>query len=227
MDQLIPINYDNERQTVCGRALHEFLKVGTAYKDWFPRMCEYGFTEGTDFCSILSESTGGRPALDHQITIEMAKEIAMLQRTEKGKQARLYFIELERRWNSPEAVMARALKMADRKILALESQIEQDKPKVEFFNQVAESKDAQEIGVVAKVLNMGIGRNKLFELLRNQGILMRDNIPYQKFIDAGYFRTIEQKYTKPDGSTSINIKTVVYQKGLDYIRRIVNNSKAS
>jgi anti-repressor protein len=116
---LIPINYDNDRQTVMGRNLHQFLEVGTAYKDWFPRMCEYGFAEGIDFCSILSESTGGRPSTDHQLTIEMAKELCMLQRTEKGKMARQYFIELEKQWNTPEAVMARALKMADTKLLSL------------------------------------------------------------------------------------------------------------
>lgn len=78
-----------------GRDLHEGLEIKTSYKDWFPRMCEYGFTEGTDFCSILSESTGGRPATDHQITIDMAKEICMIQRSEKGKQYRQYFLQLE------------------------------------------------------------------------------------------------------------------------------------
>ena len=74
MKELIKINYNNERPTVLGRDLHEFLEVKTAYKDWFPRMCEYGFVEGIDFCSFLSESTGGRPSQDHQLTIEMAKE---------------------------------------------------------------------------------------------------------------------------------------------------------
>ncbi len=103
----------------------------------------------------------------------------------------------------------------------LEAKIEQDKPKVEFFDQVANSKDAIEIGQAAKVLNVGIGRNRLFEILRDKGILMANNIPYQKYIDAGYFRTIEQKFVKPDGITCINIKTLVYQKGLAYIRKLV------
>jgi len=103
-------------------------------------------------------------------------------------------------------------------------QIETMKPKAEFFDAVADSKDAIDIGSTAKVLNMGIGRNRLFELLRNEGVLMHNNQPYQSFIDRGYFRTIEQKYTKPDGSTHIYIKTLVYQRGLDYIRKIVANS---
>ena len=103
-------------------------------------------------------------------------------------------------------------------------QIEEMKPKAEFFDCVAESSDAIDIGSSAKVLNMGIGRNRLFEILRREGVLMANNQPYQAYIDRGYFRTIEQKYTKPDGSTHIYIKTLVYQKGLDYIRQLVENS---
>ena len=119
MTELIKIDYQSDRPTVSARELHDFLEVGTAYKDWFPRMCEYGFSEGVDFCSFLSESTGGRPAQDAQLTIDMAKELCMIQRSEKGRQARQYFIQLEKDWNSPEKVMARALQIADRKIRCL------------------------------------------------------------------------------------------------------------
>jgi phage antirepressor YoqD-like protein len=98
-------------------------------------------------------------------------------------------------------------------------------PKAAFFDAVADSKTAIDIGQTAKVLNMGIGRNSLFDLLRNKEILMQDNLPYQRFIDYGYFRTVEQKYTKPDGSTCISIKTLVYQKVLDYIRKVVERAK--
>ena len=95
-NELIKINHDSDRPTVLGRDLHEMLEVKTDYKDWFPRMCEYGFIDGIDFSSFLSESTGGRPKQNHQITIEMAKEISMLQRTDKGKEARQYFMKLSR-----------------------------------------------------------------------------------------------------------------------------------
>ena len=122
MNELIKVDFTGERPAVSARELHEFLEGKTAYKDWFPRMCEYGFTEGEDFCSFLSESTGGRPAQDAQLTIDMAKEICMLQRNEKGKQARQYFIKLEKDWNSPEKVMARALHIADEKIKLLSAQ---------------------------------------------------------------------------------------------------------
>ena len=101
MNELIKVTYNHDRATVLGRDLHEFLNVETEYRHWFPRMCEYGFAEGIDFRSFLNESSGGRPAQDHQLTIDMAKEISMLQRTEKGKLARLYFINIEKKWNMP------------------------------------------------------------------------------------------------------------------------------
>lgn len=101
-------------------------------------------------------------------------------------------------------------------------------PKANFFDAVAESKDAIQIGDAAKVLNIkGIGRNKLFEFLRIEGVLMTNNVPYQRYIDCGYFRTIEQKYSIPSGETHISIKTLVYQKGLDFIRRLINEAKVS
>ena len=119
MTELIKVNYDEstDKPTVSGRDLHEALGVETRYNDWFKRMTEYGFTENEDFYSNLSKtSDGGRPATDHQLTIPMAKEICMLQRNEKGKQFRKYFISIEEQWNSPEAIMARALKIANHTI---------------------------------------------------------------------------------------------------------------
>ena len=231
-DEFVKVDFD--KQTLSARDLHEKLNIGTAFKDWFPRMCEYGFIEGIDFCSKLSETSakGGRPAKDADITVDMAKQICMIQRTPEGKQCRQYLIDLEKAWNSPEHIMARALKMANTAIENLKSQnyllaedVKRMKPKEEFFDAVADSKDAIEIGKVAKVLNFpGIGRNKLFEILRRKGILMKDNIPYQKFIDNGCFRTIEQKYSLPDGETRISIKTLVYQKGVDYIRKVLETA---
>ena len=103
-------------------------------------------------------------------------------------------------------------------------QLEEQKPKVEFFNQVTDSTDAVDMKECAKILNMGIGRNRLFEFLRSRAILDRKNLPYQSFIDRGYFRTVETSYTKADGTNCINIKTVVYQKGMDYIRKIYKES---
>ena len=123
MNELIRIDYENENPTVSGRELHAVLGVATQYKDWFPRMCEYGFIEGRDFSSILSESTGGRPSTDHALSIPMAKELCMLQRNEQGKKFRQYFISVEDAWNSPDKVMERALQIAHRRALEAERRI--------------------------------------------------------------------------------------------------------
>ena len=123
MNELIPIQYDSEKPTVSGRELHAVLEIETRYNDWFLRMCEYGFQERKDFCSILSKSSGGRPGTDHAITIPMAKELCMLQRTAKGKQCREYFISCEEAWNSPDKIMERALQIAHRRAIEAERRI--------------------------------------------------------------------------------------------------------
>lgn len=107
MNELLKVNYDNDRITLSARELHEFLEVKTSFKDWFPRMCEYGFIEGEDFCSILSESTGGRPSTDHQLTIDMAKEICMIQRTDIGRKVRKYFINVENEYKEIKLINLR------------------------------------------------------------------------------------------------------------------------
>jgi len=99
--------------------------------------------------------------------------------------------------------------------------LEQQKPAVEFYKAVTDSRDAIPMGDVAKVLDMGMGRNKLFSFLRDHGVLMKDNVPYQEYIDKGWFRVVEQKFTKADSSIGINIKTLVFQRGLDGIRRMI------
>jgi prophage antirepressor-like protein len=123
---------------------------------------------------------------------------------------------------TPEQIVANALIVAQNIITQKDKLIEDMKPKAEFFDAVADSKTAVAIGDVAKVLGIkGLGRNNLFEKLRNKKVLMQNNQPYQKYIDNGYFRVIEQKYQKPDGETVISFKTLVYQKGIDYIRKLI------
>ena len=143
MNELVKVNYDeNYCPTVSGRELHKVLKIETRYNDWFSRMCEYGFEEGKDFYSILSESTGGRPATNHELTLDMAKEICMIQRSSIGKKCREYFLAIERQWNTPEAIMHRALELSSRKIQTLEAKIEADKEKVDFANSVGFSDES-------------------------------------------------------------------------------------
>ena len=123
---------------------------------------------------------------------------------------------------SDAEILAKAVLVAQNVIAQKDKLIEEMKPKAEFFDAVANSKTAIPMDQVAKVLGIkGIGRNKLFEILREKKVLDRGNVPYQEYVDRGYFRVIEQKYTKPNGDTCINIKTLVYQKGVDYIRKLI------
>jgi anti-repressor protein len=230
MNELIKINKENK---VDGRELHDFLQVGTAYKDWFPRMVEYGFVEGIDFCSKMSESTGGRPAVNHEMTIDMAKEISMLQRTERGKQARQYFIECERRAKEVKApalpdftnpvIAARAWADELEKKQLAEAKVAELAPKAEFYDTVADSESLMSMADTCKILDMGIGRNKLFALLREKKILQKDNIPYQQYVTAGYFKVVEGKY-KVNENAVVTKTTYVKQKGIDYIRKLLSRN---
>lgn len=227
MNELIKVHYDSGRPTVLGRDLHEFLEVETPYRIWFPRMCEYGFVESIDFIGFEQNCTkpqGGRPSQDHQLTIEMAKEISMLQRNEKGKQARQYFIHLEKAWNTPEMIMGRALKIAENTIKQLSIQVEQDRPKVIFADAVSTSKTCILVGELAKLLNQnGIdtGQKRLFKWLRENGYLIKRhgndwNMPTQRSMDAGLFEIKETVISHSDGHTSISKTVKVTGKGQQY-----------
>ena len=225
MDSLIKVSYDNDRPTVSARELHDFLGVKTAYKDWFPRMCDYGFSEGIDFCSFLSESHGGRPAQDAQLTIDMAKEICMLQRNDRGKQARKYFIELEKDWNSPEKVMARALQIADRKIRLLEDENAQQKqllaeyrPKASYYDVVLQTKDAVSASEIATDYVMSAMR--LNNLLHDKGVQYKQSgiwLLYQKYAEQGYTRSKTHIYSGNDGQQHSRLHTYWTQKGRLFI----------
>lgn len=119
----------------------------------------------------------------------------------------------------PTLQLAHAVLLANQMIERQNLMISEMQPKADFFDAVTDSKDAVDIGTVAKVLNMGIGRTRLFQFLREEKVLMQDNRPYQHFVDEGYFRVIESTWNKSDGSTHVNYKTVVYQKGVAYIRK--------
>lgn len=217
-------NVNMETETVSARELHEKLKIETPFRKWFPRMCEYGFVDGIDYTlDKFVHPQNGQETADYDVKFDMAKQICMIQRTEEGKKCRQYFIELEKAWNTPEQIMARALKLADRTINSLRIENETMKPKAAFFDAVADSKTAVSMNEVSKVLDIkGIGRNKLFEILRDKHVLDRRNIPYQKYVDLGWFRVIEQHYSR-NGEEQISFKTLVYQKGVEAIRKLLES----
>lgn len=218
----IKLNNDLEPMVV-GRDLHKMLEVATPYDKWFPRMAEYGFIEGEDFSTFLSESTGGRPAIDHLIKIDMAKELCMIQRTEKGKQARQYFIQIEKDYNSPEKIMARALQIAQKEISSLKIECASMKPKALFADAVSASHTSILIGELAKLIKQNgvdIGQTRLFEWLRDKGYLMKSgssrNMPTQRSMEQGLFEIKESSYINSEGVTVVTKTTKVTGKGQIY-----------
>ncbi len=228
MNDLININYDgSDRPTVMGRELHAALEVKTAYKDWFPRMCEYGFTEGEDFCSFLSESTGGRPATDHQLTIDMAKEICMIQRSEKGSFFRKYFIKVEEAWNSPEMIMKRALEIANSRVKELQISVasltvdnEIMRPKAEYFDELVDRNLLSGIRETAKELK--VKQNVFVNFLLEKKYLYRDKkgklLPYAKHVEAGLFELKEFVNEKTGFSST---QTLITPKGKETFRLLL------
>lgn len=228
MDELLVVNTSTETPTVSARQLHETLEIKERFSMWFSRFSDM-FTESIDFTGVGKPTVVNNGAElileDYNITSEMAKHICMMCKTDKGRQCRQYFIELEHAWNTPEQVMSRALRLADKTINGLTATIAYMKPKADFFDAVADSKTAIPMDQVAKVLDCGLGRNKIFELLRNNSILQYNNIPYQKYVDLGYFRVVEQSFSKPNGEKCVSTKTLVFQRGLDFIRKQIKKGE--
>lgn len=219
-NEIVKVNYENERATVLGRDLHEALEIKTRYNDWFPRMCEYGFVEGVDFYSFLSESEGGRPAQDHQLTIEMAKEICMIQRNEIGKEIRQYFIQLEKAWNSPEQVMSRALRIADETIKNLKIEMKQLQGKADYFDSLVDRNLLTSFRDTAKEFKI---KEKFFiKWLIDNKYIYRDNKnslrPYAQYStgEKKYFEIKEYKTDKFSG-----IQTLITPRGRETFRLLL------
>ena len=234
MDNLIPVNYDTEEPTVSARDLHEALEINKRFSAWFESNSQ-GFVENEDFTSVLTGTVvnngAQRELQDYKMSVDMAKHICLMSRTEKGKQIRQYFLDLEKAWNTPEQIFARALKMADRTIdklktekAALIEDNERMKPKEIFADAVTASKDSILIGDLAKILKqkgIDIGQNRLLQKLRNNGYLIQRrgqswNMPTQKSMEMGLFEVEERTITNPDGMTKIRKTTKVTGKGQQY-----------
>lgn len=236
MKELLKVEVnDKQEQTVSGRQLHMFLGIETRYDTWFGRMLQYGFTEGVDFNSLKKEQvqTEGarqvrREIIDHIMKLDMAKELCMIARNEKGRQARQYFLEVEREWNSPEKVMARALVIANSKItnlqientaLALENTLQKQviaefKPIKEYVDTILASEDtltitqiAADYGLSAKVLNKILNEQQIIRSVGGQWIL------YKKYMNRGYTKSETLEVERRDGSKKVVMQTKWTQKG--------------
>lgn len=218
MNELFNVTTNGDKLTLSARELHKELNVTDRFTRWFERMGEYGFEENIDFTSVKSSTLvnngATRELQDYRITLDMAKEIAMLQRNEKGKEIRRKLIELEKAWNSPEKVMARALDIAHKTIANLQIENEEMKPKAIFADAVATSDTSILIGDLAKLIKQNgtdIGQKRLFERMRNDGYLIKTgtskNMPTQKAMEKGLFEVKERVISNPDGSTRITRTT--------------------
>jgi len=228
MNELIRINYETEQPTVSARDLHEALEINTPYTMWFERMTGYGFEEGKDFLTKMLESTGGRPMTDNDISVNMAKEICMIQRSEKGKQYRQYFLDLEDAWNTPEQVMARALKMAEQSMASLKDRcrflggqvveqqkvIEELQPKASYYDLILQCKDLIATTIIAKDYGMSaIAFNKM---LHEMGIQYQQSgtwVLYAKYQGQGYLKPKTHNYADTAGIQHSREHSYWTQKG--------------
>ena len=236
---MIAVNFDSEKPTVSGRELHAALMIDTPYHKWFPRMCGYGFIEEKDYWTFLSnrsDGLAGKPRTDHQLTIDMAKELCMIQRSEIGKRCREYFLEVEKRWNSPEAVVARALQIAARQLelakqqnkvltetnLSQEKLIEEMKPKVTYHDLVLSAENAIPISVIAK--DYGRSGRWLNSYLHECEVQYKQGevwLLYQKYADKGYVKSKTYPITDGNGNTSAKPHTLWTQAGRLFIYELL------
>lgn len=231
MKELISISesfFSGERiQTVNARELHEKLKVGSRFNDWIRNRIEkYGFTEGIDFITLTKNLVSGGKQKEYYISLDMAKELCMVENNELGRMFRKYFIEVEKRYrkiqtpklprNYLEAL--KELVRVEEERQALEAENKKIRPKAEAFDELISTEGNYTMSEVAKILKKG--RNKLFKFLRIQGILRKNNEPYQEYVDRGYFKL--RTYTiKHSNYEEVKVQTLVTPKGLEWIRKIL------
>ncbi len=227
MNELIHIDFRDDSAVVSARDLHRSLEVKTRFSQWVEQNFKM-FKENEDFTSVVGTTVVNNGAVrelqDYAVSIRMAEHLAMMSKTSKGHEVREYFIQVEKDFNSPEKIMARALKIADRKIIKLEATIEEQKPKVIFANAVSASHTSILVGDFAKLMRqngLNFGQNRLFSWLRQNGYLINRkgsswNMPTQKAMDLGLFEIKETTINHSDGHISINKTPKITGKGQLY-----------
>jgi len=225
---------NNKVNTVNARELHEFMEVETRFNDWITRRIEeYEFINDIDYLKMSkSDYTGiGKAPVEYYISINMAKELAMVERNQKGKEARKYFIDMEEKaiqaknFTLPDfknpVLMARIWADNYEKINLLSDTLEKSKDKIEYYDAVMDSDDCTEVSTAAKTLNFEIGRNKVFKLLRDSGYLKTNNEPYQQYCgNKKYFRMIQKYYYNKEGKSKTYYQTQILPKGIELIKNL-------
>lgn len=219
---------ENGEIAISGRELHEALEIKTRYNDWFERMQGYGYQENIDFVAITQKRVTAQgnvtTFIDHALTIDTAKEIAMIQRNKIGRAVRQHFIRIEDAWNSPEMIVERALQIQTNKVEKLEAQVEENKPKILFADSVVGSQSSILVGELAKLLKQNgvdIGQNRLFEWMRENGYIIKQkgenyNLPTQRSADLEIMDIKKRTINNPDGSSQITRTTKITGKGQQY-----------
>ena len=231
----IRVEYIDDRPVVSARELHEALGIHTIFRQWFPRMCEYGFMEGLDYTKIYQKKEGSRTGqieVDYEISMDMAKHICMMQRTREGMECRQYFIDLERAWNSPENILQRALQIAGRKIEELQSQnrilaaanhrkeqtIQELKPKTEYLDTILHATNLVLTTQIAK--DYGMSTVRFNQLLADLGVQYRVReqwVLYAQYQDQGYTASKCFEVPQADGSLLVKYQTEWTQKGRRFL----------
>ncbi len=234
MNELIPINYDGEQPTVSARELHKSLEISKRFSAWFETNSQ-GFIENEDYTSVLTgtevQNNGGvqiRELQDYSLSVDMAKHICLMSRTEKGKECRQYLIDLEKAWNTPEQVFARALKMADRTIAKLKGSVEtltaevsvknqiigELKPKADYYDEILKNPGLVTITQIAK--DYGMSGKKMNDILHDLGIQYKQSgqwLLYDKYSKNGYTHSETVDIVRSDGRRDVKMNTKWKQKG--------------
>lgn len=235
MKEIIKINTNENDITLSGRELHEFLEIKTEYKKWFSRMIEYGFTENVDYQRVTQKcpTLGGvQEIVDHEIKLDMAKEIAMIQRNEKGKQARKYFLEVEKAWNSPEMIMKRALEIVNKRVENLQLENTQQKqiigelkPKADYTDIILKNKGLVTITQIAKDYGLsGQALNDKLHELKIQYKIGEQWLLYSKYHAKGYTHSETIPITRKNGMKDVNMITKWTQKGRLFIYELLKKN---
>lgn len=242
MDKLINIEERNGEQLVSGRELHEFLEVKTKFKDWFPRMCEYGFVENKDYIAMAQKRATAQgnetTYTDYLMKISMAKELSMIQRNSKGKEAREYFIRCEEAWNSEDMILSRALQIQNKKMLAYQEQIKELqydnqiktqqiaelKPMKDYVDTILSSEDTMTITQIGA--DYGKSAKELNKILHTQGLIRSVGgqwILYKEHMNKGYTKSETITVKRKDGTDKVVLNTKWTQKGRLKIHEILTS----